>query len=192
MYQAESASTLFRRRQKVHAAAGTRVRVSRNVVLLGAVSLLTDISAEMVSTVLPIYAIVALGASPLQYGLIDGLYQGAAALVRVGSGVVSDRWSRYKEVAIAGYGLSALCRVALLTVGGTIGGLSASIVVDRVGKGIRTAPRDALITLSSPRTASARRSECIGPWIRLGPCSVRSSPWGSCCWRPASSARSSP
>ena len=151
MYQAESASTLFRRRQKVHAAAGTRVRVSRNVVLLGAVSLLTDISAEMVSTVLPIYAIVALGASPLQYGLIDGLYQGAAALVRVGSGVVSDRWSRYKEVAIAGYGLSALCRVALLTVGGTIGGLSASIVVDRVGKGIRTAPRDALITLSSAK-----------------------------------------
>ena len=100
---------------------------------------------------LPIYAIVALGATPLQYGLIDGLYQGAAALVRVASGVVSDRWSRYKEVAVVGYGLSAVCRVLLLTVGGTIGGLSASIVADRIGKGIRTAPRDALITLSSSK-----------------------------------------
>lgn len=151
MYQAESAGVLFKRRQEGEAKAHTRVRVSRNVVLLGLVSLLTDISSEMVSTVLPIYAIVALGATPLQYGLIDGLYQGAAALVRVASGVVSDRWSRYKEVAVAGYGLSAVCRVMLLAVGGTIGGLSASIIADRVGKGIRTAPRDALITLSSAK-----------------------------------------
>jgi MFS family permease len=151
MYQAESASVLFKPRQEAETQSGKRVRVSRNVVLLGLVSLLTDISSEMVSTVLPIYAIVALGATPLQYGLIDGLYQGAAALVRVGSGVVSDRWSRYKEVAVAGYGLSAVCRVLLLAVGGTVGGLSASIVADRVGKGIRTAPRDALITLSSSK-----------------------------------------
>jgi MFS family permease len=151
MYQAESASVLFKRREIDETTGTRRVRVSRNVVLLGLVSLLTDISSEMVSTVLPIYAIVALGATPLQYGLIDGLYQGAAALVRVASGVVSDRWSRYKEVAVAGYGLSAVCRVLLLAVGGTIGGLSASIVADRIGKGIRTAPRDALITLSSSK-----------------------------------------
>lgn len=151
MYQAESASVLFKRRQEDETAGTRKVRVSRNVLLLGLVSLLTDISSEMVSTILPIYAIVALGATPLQYGLIDGLYQGAAALVRVASGVVSDRWSRYKEVAIAGYGLSAVCRVLLLTVGGTVGGLSVSIVADRVGKGIRTAPRDALITLSSAK-----------------------------------------
>lgn len=151
MYQAESASVLFKRRSTDETTGTRRVRVSRNVILLGFVSLLTDISSEMVSTVLPIYAIVALGATPLQYGLIDGIYQGAAALVRVASGVVSDRWSRYKEVAVAGYGLSAVCRVLLLAVGGTIGGLSVSIVADRVGKGIRTAPRDALITLSSSK-----------------------------------------
>ncbi len=151
MYQADSASVLFKRRQEGETAGTRKVRVSRNVLLLGLVSLLTDISSEMVSTVLPIYAIVALGATPLQFGLIDGLYQGAAALVRVASGVVSDRWSRYKEVAVAGYGLSAVCRVLLLAVGGTIGGLSVSIVADRVGKGIRTAPRDALITLSSAK-----------------------------------------
>jgi MFS family permease len=151
MYQAESASVLFKRREAGESQATRRVRVSRNVLLLGLVSLLTDISSEMISTVLPIYAIVALGATPLQYGLIDGLYQGAAALVRVASGVVSDRWSRYKEVAVAGYGLSAVCRVLLLAVGGTMGGLSVSIVADRIGKGIRTAPRDALITLSSAK-----------------------------------------
>jgi MFS family permease len=149
MYQAESARILLQDGAGTRSRA--RLRVSRNVVLLGVVSLLTDVSAEMVSTVLPIYAMVALGASPLAYGVIDGLYQGAAALVRVASGIVADRWSRYKEVAVAGYGLSALCRVALLAVGGTIGGLSAAIVADRVGKGIRTAPRDALISLSSAR-----------------------------------------
>jgi MFS family permease len=147
MYQAESASILFKGRSRSRVA----TRVSRNVLLLGLTSLLTDVSSEMVSTVLPIYAMVALGASPLAYGLIDGLYQGAAALVRVASGILADRWSRYKELAAAGYGLSALCRIALLAVGGTVGGLSASIVVDRVGKGIRTAPRDALISLSSAR-----------------------------------------
>jgi MFS family permease len=149
MYQAESARILFG--NDADTGSRWRVRVSRNVVLLGVVSLLTDISAEMVSTVLPIYAMVALGASPLAYGVIDGLYQGAAALVRVASGVLADRWSRYKEIAVAGYGLSAVCRVALLAVGGTMGGLSAAIVADRVGKGIRTAPRDALISLSSAR-----------------------------------------
>src|SRR5436190_19093973 len=147
MYQAESASILLKGRSRSRVA----TRVSRNVLLLGLTSLLTDVSSEMVSTVLPIYAMVALGASPLAYGLIDGLYQGTAALVRVASGILADRWSRYKELAAAGYGLSALCRIALLAVGGTVGGLSASIVVDRVGKGIRTAPRDALISLSSAR-----------------------------------------
>jgi MFS family permease len=147
MYQAESASILF----EGGARSRLRLRVSRNVLLLGLTSLLTDVSSEMVSTVLPIYAMVALGASPLAYGLIDGLYQGAAALVRVASGILADRWSRYKELAAAGYGLSALCRIGLLAIGGTVGGLSAAIVADRVGKGIRTAPRDALISLSSAR-----------------------------------------
>jgi MFS family permease len=176
MYQAESASILFRERSEPASRRGARV--SRNVVLLGLTSLLTDVSAEMVATVLPIYAMVALGASPLAFGLIDGLYQGAAALVRVASGIVADRWSRYKEVAAAGYGLSALCRVALLTVGGTLGGLSAAIVTDRVGKGIRTAPRDALITLSSARErlgtafgvhrAMDTAGAMLGPLIAVG------------------------
>jgi MFS family permease len=125
------------------------------VVLLGLTSLLTDVSAEMVATVLPIYAVFALGASPLQYGLLDGLYQGAAGIVRIASGVVADRRRRYKQLAAFGYGLSAACKGALLAFGGTVGGLSAIVLADRLGKGVRTAPRDALISLSSTREGLA-------------------------------------
>jgi len=153
MYQAESARLLVQGRAE--ASPRKRLRVSRNVVLLGLTSLLTDVSAEMVATVLPIYAVFALGASPLQYGLLDGLYQGAAGIVRIASGVVADRRSRYKELAAFGYGISAACKGALLVVGGSIGGLSAIILADRLGKGVRTAPRDALISLSSTREGLA-------------------------------------
>jgi MFS family permease len=148
MYQSESARILLRGRLR---SAPRRLRVSRNVVLLGLTSLLTDVSAEMVATVLPIYLVFELGATPLQYGAVDGLYQGASAIVRLGSGVVADRWRRYKEVAAFGYGVSAACKAALLAVGGTVGGVSAVVLADRIGKGIRTAPRDALISLSSAR-----------------------------------------
>jgi MFS family permease len=148
MYQAESARILLRRRAR---SGPRRLRVSRNVVLLGLTSLFTDVSAEMVATVLPIYLLFELGATPLQYGVVDGLYQGASAIVRLGSGVVADRWRRYKEIAALGYGISAACKVALLAVGGTVGGVSAVVLADRLGKGIRTAPRDALISLSSAR-----------------------------------------
>jgi MFS family permease len=148
MYQAESARVLVQGKRR---SAHRGVRVSRNVVLLGLTSLLTDISAEMVATVLPIYLVLELGATPLQYGVVDGLYQGASALVRLGSGVVADRWRRYKEVAVVGYGISMACKAALLGVGGTVGGVSAVVLADRLGKGVRTAPRDALISLSSAR-----------------------------------------
>ena len=148
MYQAESARILLRRRER---STPRGQRVSRNVVLLGLTSLLTDVSAEMVATVLPIYLVFELGASPLLYGVVDGLYQGASALVRLASGLVSDRWRRYKEIAALGYGISAACKAALLVVGGSVGGVSAVVVADRLGKGVRTAPRDALISLSSAR-----------------------------------------
>jgi MFS family permease len=146
MYQAESAGVLL---QGGEARSRRGLRVPRNVVLLGLTSLLTDVSSEMVATVLPIYLVFALGASPLQYGIVDGLYQGGAALVRLASGVFADRWQRYKELATAGYGISTLCRVGLLAAGGSLGGVSAIVLADRLGKGIRTAPRDALIALSS-------------------------------------------
>ena len=153
MYQAESARVLVKGR--VGARPGSRLRVSRNVVFLGLTSLLTDVSSEMVATVLPVYAVFALGASPLQYGVIDGLYQGAAGIARVASGIVADKRRRYKELAALGYGISTICRGALLAVGGTVGGLSAVILADRLGKGVRTSPRDALISLSATRSGLA-------------------------------------
>lgn len=153
MYQAESTRTLLRlraRRDRARAGGARRGRrVSRNVVVLGTVSMLTDVSSEMVAAILPIYAVFALGASPLAFGAIDGIYQGATALVRIASGFAADRWRRHKEVAALGYGLSAACKGALVAFGNSISALGGIVLVDRAGKGIRTAPRDALIALSS-------------------------------------------
>lgn len=125
-------------------------QVSRTVLLLGLTSLFTDISSEMISTILPLYLVFGLGLSPLAFGFVDGLYQGAAALVRVASGLVSDRWRRHKEVATTGYALSAVCKLGYLAAGSALGALGGVVLLDRTGKGIRTAPRDALISLSTP------------------------------------------
>jgi MFS family permease len=125
-------------------------QISRTVVLLGLTSLFTDISSEMVTTILPLYLIYTLGLTPLEFGVIDGLQQGAASLVQVASGFAADRFHRYKAVATCGYGLSAACRVGLLAAGNSFGLISATIFVDRTGKGIRTAPRDAMISFATP------------------------------------------
>jgi MFS family permease len=129
--------------------------VSRNVLLLGITSMFTDLSSEMVAAILPLYLIFGLGLSPLQFGVVDGLYQGVTALARVGGGFAGDRWRRHKEVAALGYGISAICKLALAAVGSTLGWISSIVVADRIGKGIRTAPRDALISLSSSRAGLA-------------------------------------
>lgn len=152
MYQVEAASAGL-----IGRTVGTRGKlgVSRNVVLLGLVSLFTDVSAEMVATILPAYVFFALGGSPLAVGAIEGLYQAASAVMRVAGGLAADRSRRYKEVAAVGYGVSAACKLALVAVGNTVGGLGAVLVVDRAGKGIRTAPRDALISLSCSRAGLA-------------------------------------
>ncbi|MFF5204583.1 MFS transporter [Streptosporangium sp. NPDC000396] len=127
--------------------------VPGNVLALGWVSLVTDISSEMVTAVLPLYLTLSLGLSMLQFGLLDGLYFGVTALVRLAGGNLADRWQRRKLVAGIGYGLSALCKPALLAAGGSVAALGAAIALDRTGKGLRTAPRDALISLSAPPDA---------------------------------------
>ena len=123
-------------------------KVSSVVVTLGVVSLVTDISSESVAAILPLYLTTALGMSTLAYGVVDGLMQGASALVRVAGGWAADRGDHPKWVAFAGYGLSALTRAALLVATG-FAAITALVAVDRIGKGIRTAPRDAMITASS-------------------------------------------
>jgi MFS family permease len=130
--------------------AESTARVSGNVIFLGLTSLFTDISSEMVVSVLPAYLVMFLRLTPAQFGVIDGLYQGVAALVQLASGILTDRWRRYKEVAAFGYGVSAVSRVGLLLTAAWTG-IAATLMLDRLGKGARTAPRDALISLSTPR-----------------------------------------
>jgi len=123
-------------------------RVSSVVIALGIVSLVTDISTESVSAILPLYITGVLGLSTIAFGFLDGIYQGISAFVRIAGGWASDRGDQPKWIAFFGYGLSALARTGLLFATG-FAALVAVISVDRLGKGIRTAPRDALITASS-------------------------------------------
>jgi MFS family permease len=103
----------------------------------------------MVSSILPVYLFVHLQLSAVQFGVIDGLYQGVTAFARLASGIVADRWRQYKLVATLGYGLSAVCKLGLLATGSAWSAVAAVVSADRLGKGIRTAPRDALISLST-------------------------------------------
>ncbi|MFF3837195.1 MFS transporter [Streptomyces sp. NPDC001930] len=132
------------------APSGVRRRVPGTVLALGTVSLVTDVSSEMVTAVLPLYLVLGLGLSPLQFGLLDGLSTGATALVRLLGGATADRGGRHKQVGGLGYALSACSRLGLLLAGGATGWIATAIAADRLGKGVRTAPRDALITLHSP------------------------------------------
>ena len=131
-------------------------RVSANVVALGMVSLVTDISSEMVTAVLPVYLVLGLHLSPAVYGLVDGLYTGATALLRLVGGYLADRIRRRKAVAGVGYALSAVAKLGLVAAGASVGAIGAVLTIDRTGKGLRTAPRDALITLSTPEPLLGR------------------------------------
>ncbi|MFJ4627495.1 MFS transporter [Streptomyces sp. NPDC088847] len=123
--------------------------IAPTVFALGAVSLITDVSSEMVTAVLPLYLVTGLGLSPLGFGLLDGIYNGFSALVRLAGGHLADRGGgRHKWIAGLGYGVSALCK-PLLLLAHTLTPIGLILAADRTGKGLRTAPRDALISLSS-------------------------------------------
>ncbi|MFG2935113.1 MFS transporter [Streptomyces sp. NPDC048282] len=131
------------------AAGRYRSTIAPTVLALGTVSLVTDVSSEMVTAVLPLYLVTGLGLSPLGFGLLDGVYNGFSAVVRLVGGHLADRGGgRHKWVAGAGYALSALCK-PLLLVAHTLTPIGLILAADRTGKGLRTAPRDALISLSS-------------------------------------------
>jgi MFS family permease len=132
-----------------------RRRVATTVLLLGVVSLLTDISSEMVNSVLPVYLTTSVGLAVLAYGFIDGVYQGVSALIRIAGGYLADRHDTPKWVAASGYVLSALTRIAMLPAHGFVA-ITAVITADRLGKGLRTAPRDALIAGSSDPASLGR------------------------------------
>lgn len=129
-----------------------------NIIILGLVSLLTDVSTEMVYPLLPMFLTQTLGASPAILGLIEGIAESVASLLRVFSGYISDRVGRRKPLAIVGYAASTLGKV-FLVVAQAWPTVLAGRLVDRFGKGVRTAPRDALIADSAD---PARRGRAYG------------------------------
>ncbi|HEY3553662.1 MAG TPA: MFS transporter [Casimicrobiaceae bacterium] len=124
-------------------------RIPRAVWVLGLVSLLMDTSSEMIHALLPLYMVDALGASMLVVGVIEGIAEAIALIVRVFSGYASDAFRRRKALVVLGYGLGALAKFAF-PLASTLGLVVAGRFVDRVGKGIRGAPRDALIADLTP------------------------------------------
>jgi len=119
-----------------------------NIVLLGLVSLFADMSTEMVYPLIPLYLTAALGASPAIVGVIEGIAESIASLLKVFSGYIGDVYSNKKRLAFAGYSASIFYKILLLTAASWPSILFAR-VIDRTGKGIRTAPRDALVAQSS-------------------------------------------
>lgn len=118
--------------------------VPRAVWVLGLVSLLMDISSEMIHGLLPVFLVSVLGASTTMVGLIEGVGEGTASISKLFSGWLSDRLGRRKALTVAGYGLSALSK-PLFALATSVPLVLAARFSDRIGKGIRGAPRDALI-----------------------------------------------
>ncbi|MET4070825.1 MFS family permease [Bradyrhizobium sp. S3.2.6] len=126
-----------------------RTRLPRGIWVLGFVSMLMDISSEMIHALLPVYLVTVLGASTLTVGFIEGIAEATASITKIFSGALSDWLGRRKLLAALGYGLAALTK-PLFPLAPSVGWLVAARFIDRVGKGIRGAPRDALIADISP------------------------------------------
>ena len=127
----------------------TRARVPQAVWVLGFVSLLMDISSEMIHSLLPVFMVTVLGTSALTLGIVEGVAEATALIVKVFSGTLSDYLGRRKPLAVLGYGLGALSK-PLFAIASTSGMVLAARFIDRVGKGIRGAPRDALVADVTP------------------------------------------
>lgn len=126
-----------------------RKRLPATVWALGWVSFFTDVSTEIIYPLLPLFLTTTLGASMAFVGLVEGIAESTASLLKIASGWWSDRVRKRKPLMVAGYGLSALTRplIALATTGGHV---LAARFIDRIGKGIRSSPRDALLAASVP------------------------------------------
>ena len=124
-------------------------RMPHGVWVLGFVSLLMDISSEMIHSLLPLFMVTALGASALTVGLIEGLAEATALIVRIFSGALSDYLGKRKGLTVFGYALGALSK-PLFALAQSTGLVLGARLLDRLGKGIRGAPRDALLTDLTP------------------------------------------
>ena len=139
----------IRRRQSLHRVSHLRPPIPSAIWALGFVSLLMDISSELINSLLPVFMHTALGISAFTIGLIEGAAEATALIVKVFSGVLSDWWGKRKPLALIGYGLGALSKPLFALAGGA-GLVIAARLLDRVGKGVRGAPRDALVADIAP------------------------------------------
>src|SRR5882672_3914729 len=124
-------------------------RIPAAVWTLGIVSLLMDISSEMIHSLLPVFLVTTLGASAFVVGLIEGVAEATALIIKVFSGVLSDYMGRRKPLAVFGYSMAALSK-PLFALATTSGLVFTARILDRIGKGIRGAPRDALLADVTP------------------------------------------
>jgi sugar phosphate permease len=153
------------------------VRIPAGIWVLGFVSMLMDISSEMIHSLLPLFMVTTLGMSVLAVGLIEGLAESTALIVKVFSGTLSDYLGKRKALAVTGYALGALSK-PLFALAPAMGMVLAARLLDRVGKGIRGAPRDALVAdLAPPEVRGAafglRQSldtvgAFVGPLLAVG------------------------
>jgi MFS family permease len=136
--------------------AGPRIwGLPKNIFFLGLTSLFNDFSSEMVFSVFPAFFTTVLKAGARSLGLVDGIAEGLSNLFKIFSGNISDRFQRRKALVVAGYVLSVLTRPFYVFVS-AVGGALGLRVLDRVGKGLRDAPRDAIISLSTPKEELGR------------------------------------
>ena len=152
-------------------------RMPRGIWMLGFVSMLMDISSEMIHSLLPLFMVTVLGASAPSVGVVEGLAEATALIVKVFSGTLSDYRGRRKGLAVFGYALGAVSK-PLFALAGSFGLVVTARLIDRVGKGIRSAPRDALVAdLAPPEMRGAafglRQSldtigAFLGPLIAVG------------------------
>jgi MFS family permease len=127
----------------------TLSQIPSSIWMLGFVSLLMDISSEMIHSLLPLFMVTTLGASAFAVGMIEGVAEATALMIKVFSGVLSDYLGKRKELALFGYALSALTK-PLFAIAPNLGIVLSARLLDRVGKGLRGAPRDALIADIAP------------------------------------------
>jgi MFS family permease len=124
-------------------------QIPRGVWMLGLVSLFMDVSSEMIHAVLPLFVVGTLGASAALLGLLEGIAEAVAQITKLFSGVLSDRWRNRKHLALLGYGLSAVVKPLFPQATSVIAVFTARFA-DRIGKGIRGAPRDAMVADIAP------------------------------------------
>jgi MFS family permease len=127
----------------------TKQQLPKSIWVLGMVSMLMDISSEMIHSLLPLFMVSTLGLSVFAVGLIDGIAESTTLIVKVFSGALSDKLGKRKTLAVIGYGMSAFTK-PLFAITNGMGLLITARLMDRIGKGIRGAPRDALITDITP------------------------------------------